>query len=118
MKKYFRNHTIRKPSKRWKDELDELSYKELTDGFSENFNIKKKKGIREKLREMRRRRNLKEKEKYGSEEDEEEKEEARKLAQQIKISEEFWEREVIFSRSFVATCLMNGTISKRFKVLL
>ena len=76
--------TIQKPSKRWKEldklsnELDKLSNEELIDGFSKNFNIERK-GIKEKLREMRRRRNLKEKEKYGSEEDEEEQEKARKL---------------------------------------
>ena len=88
MNTYLPKHTIQKPSKGWKYELDKLSDKELTDGFK-NFKIKKKKGIREKLSEMRRRRNLKEKEKYGSEEDEEEQEKSRKL---IADSEEFWEK--------------------------
>ena len=86
MKKYFRNYTIRTPSKRWKDELDKLSNEELIDGIK-NFKIKKKGGIRKKLLDLERRRNLKEKEKYGSEEDEEEQEKARKL---VNISEKFF----------------------------
>jgi len=79
MKKYFQNHTIRQDRKRWKDELDKLSNEELIDSFSKNFNIERKEGIRKKLLDLKRRRNLKEKEKYGSEEDEEEQEKARKL---------------------------------------
>ena len=74
MNTYLPKHTILEPRKRWK----ELSDEELTDGIK-NFNIKKK-GIREKLREMRRRRNLKEKEKYGSDDEEDEKEKERILA--------------------------------------
>ena len=74
---YLPKHTIQKPNKGWK-ELYKIGDEELVYGFSKNFNIKKK-GIREKLNEMRIRRNLKEKEKYGSEEDEEEQEKARKL---------------------------------------
>ena len=90
MNPYLPKHTIQKPNKPWK-KLDKLSDKELTDGIK-NFKIKKKGGIREKLRELRRRRNLKEKEKYGSDDEEDEEEKARILAQQIKISEEFWEK--------------------------
>ena len=78
MKTYFKNHTIQKPNKPWK-KLDELSYKELMDGFSENLNIKKK-GIREKLLDLKRLRNRKEKEKYGSDDEEDEKEKERILA--------------------------------------
>lgn len=88
MNTYLPKHTIQKPSKGWKYKFDELSHEELLDNFDKKFKIKKK-GIREKLRELGRRRNLKEKENYDSEED---KEEARKLADQIKISEEFWEK--------------------------
>ena len=62
MKTYLKNHTIQKPSKGWKSKLDELGDEELVYGFSENFNIKKK-GIREKLLDLRRRRNLKKKRK-------------------------------------------------------
>lgn len=77
MSTYLPKHTIQKSSKRWKNELDKLNEEEVIYNFSKNFNIKK--GIKEKLHEMRRRRNLKEKEKYGSD-DEEDEEESRILA--------------------------------------
>lgn len=70
MSTYLPKHTIQKPSKRWKDELDKLEEEEIIYNFSKNFNIKK--GIKEKLHEMRRRRNLKEKEKYGNDDEEDE----------------------------------------------
>lgn len=71
MSTYLPKHTIQKPSKRWKDELDKINEEEVIYNFSKNFKIKRK-GIKEKLREMRRRRNLKEKEKYGSDDEEDE----------------------------------------------
>lgn len=70
MSTYLPKHTIQKSSKRWKNELDKLNEEEVIYNFSKNFNIKK--GIKEKLHEMRRRRNLKEKEKYGSDDEEDE----------------------------------------------
>lgn len=83
MKKYLKNHTIRQDSKRWKYKFDKLSHEELLYNFDKKLKIKQK-GIREKLRELKKRRNIKEKEKYGSEEDEEEQEKARKLIEEEK----------------------------------
>jgi hypothetical protein len=69
MKKYLKNHTIKQDSKRWKYKFDKLSHEELLDNFDKKFKIKKK-GIKEKLSELRRRRNNNE-EKYDSDDEEE-----------------------------------------------